>query len=210
MYIVLKKTDEVDEILNILFGENEEEVQTWINTYMSEQIEDLKMCPLEDGIKNLDYVTNANYDRNQFELIKKYKKVHKGYVYNSSEKLTKVLCTIKYIQYDGNCNVSFVHKKSVLKRDLNNEINSRVMRQLDKDSLYQVMTNIQQKTLIKKSWDSFEFTNMVSETIRSFKKELYSSIAKKMKRFGQYKKEVIPKIVVTTGACALEAKKKME
>jgi len=58
--------------------------------------------------------------------------------------------------------------------------------------------------LIKKSWDSFEFTNMVSETIRSFKKELYSSIAKKMKRFGQYKKEVIPKIVVT------EAKKKME
>jgi hypothetical protein len=210
MYIVLKRTEESEEVLNILFGENDEEVQSWISEYLAEQIENLKLIQLEEGIKNMNYIINEDSSKNQFSLVKNYKKIHKGYVYNTSEKIGKVMYTINYVEYDGR-NINYSEQKSTFKRDLNNEINNRVLRQLDKESLYQVLRSIQNKMLLKESWDSFEFTNMISETIRTFKKQLYSNIAKKLKRFGQYKKNKTNLLSdFSVGACGLEAKKKMQ
>lgn len=209
MYIVIKKELESEEVLNIVFGENDYFVNDWIQNYMMDQIVNLKMCPTPEGLKSIDYIIENNYSLNECKLIKKYKKVNKGYVYNTSEKQTKILFTIKYLQYDGD-NIIYSNDINNLHKDLNNEINNRVMRQLDKDSLFQVIGNIQKRTLLKKSWNQVEFTNMVSETVKTFKKELYSSIAKKMKRFGQYRKQEIPKIVISQGLCELEAKSKLE
>ena len=69
--------------------------------------------------------------------------------------------------------------------DINNEINNRVLKRLDKNSLYQIIIELESKIRTKSTWNRTEYVGLVSEIIKNFKKSLYSTIAKRMKRFGK-------------------------
>jgi hypothetical protein len=100
-------------------------------------------------------------------------------------------------------------------KNINQEVNNRVLKQLDKDTLLQVLYKIQQRIETKPNWNKTEFTGLISETLKNFRKELYSSVAKRMKRFGKRKslykndthKDIISQIPIS---CKLEASIKHE
>jgi hypothetical protein len=183
MYIILKRSNENDEILNIIYGQDDTLINKWIKEYLEEEIESLRMCPLEENLKNVVYEINRGI--NHYELIKREKRIHKGYIYNTSDKTATVLLSIKVLEY--NSSHFLPNAQSNLQwENINSEINNRVLKQLDKESLYQVFVKLQRAIDTKKQWNRLEYISTISEIIKSFRKELYSSIAKRMKRFGKH------------------------
>ena len=122
-------------------------------------------------------------DSQSFKLIKRTKAIKKGYVYNSSEKVVKIIYSIKIVECNSN-KIIFLENSDHF-NNINREINNRVLKNLDKESLYQVLQKIQIGICTKKQWNSTEYNSLISEIIKTFKKDMYSSIAKKMKRFGK-------------------------
>lgn len=182
MYIIIVKEKSKESILNILYSSDHLDVRTYIMDYLNDTVNSLLMAPNSNGIKNVSYSIEENAEN--FVLIKSYKKVSQGYIYNSSQKTKESLFSIYYLTFDGN--VEFKQNSNdALYTDINSEINKRVLKQFDQDSLYQVILQVCDNVNIKNDWTKKEYTNMVSETIKNFKKELYSDVAKKLKRYGK-------------------------
>lgn len=215
MHVILRSDKKEQQVINLIYGDNIYITKAWVLEYLNNEKESLTMCPNEDKyISHISYkIEEINY--NAWELIKLYKRVNKGYIYNTSERLQEHIFTVKIMEFNGNqeSKVGDIQVNNIW-RDLNNEINNRVLKQLDKESLYQVMIKIQEQVNIKSIWNRNEYTSLISETIKDFKKELYSNIVKKLKRFGKkeidYQKTNLYKNTNTGNMCALEAKKKIE
>lgn len=198
MHIILKKIQEKIDVLNIFYGDDTILINNWIKEYINDDIETFKLEPLNKDVRSISYEITEN--QTNFELIRHIKKINKGYVYNSSERLTENVYTINLLEYSGvntfniqKCNL----KENTKWADINNEINNRVLKQLDKESLYQILNKIQASIKVKSNWNYTEYTSLVSEILKIFKKDLYSSIAKRLKRFGK-KQSNYSKITFTT------------
>lgn len=182
MFIILQKIPGIsDKVLNVIYGEEDAYAKKWISEYLISQIDSLAMCPAFTCQKYVSYVVESK-ECGDMALVKKYKKVHKGYIYNTSKLVSEELMKIAILEFDGD-NILFQVEKC-LDYEITNEINKRVIKQLDKESLCQVFSRVHNRVETKKHWNSYEFTGLVSEVIKNFKKELYSSIVKKLKRFG--------------------------
>jgi hypothetical protein len=201
MYIVLKTApSDNDEIVNVFYCEDITVIRNWVRQYIETDIKSLEYCPVTQGLKNITYELN-DADKN-IELIKKYKRVSKGYIYNSSERIVDVIYSISILEFDSNkCVTGLISSNNW--ENFNTEINKRVLRQLDKQSLFQVFMKLQQRIDTKTHWNKTEYTGLVTETVKNFKKQLYSSITKKMKR--QY---VPDNFNSARLPCKLEANKK--
>jgi len=84
MHIILKQSStegENDQILNLFYCLDQTLVRNWIKDWIRKDIVNRKENETQKGIT---YEIN-DADKN-FQLIKRYKKIHKGYIYNSSEK----------------------------------------------------------------------------------------------------------------------------
>jgi len=186
MFVILKKTIEKDEILNIFYGQDEllKSIREWIKEYIEQDIKNRKLNETPEEIKKFkEIIYEINDGHHSFELIKKTKATKKGYIYNVSEKVANVLYSINILECNSN-KIIFLENSEHF-NNINKEINNRVLKHLDKESLFQVLQKIQSGIYTKKQWNSTEYTGLVSETIKTFKKDMYSSIAKKMKRFGK-------------------------
>jgi hypothetical protein len=186
MFVILKKTIEKDEILNIFYGQDEllKSIREWIKEYIEQDIKNRKLNETPEEIKKFkEIIYEINDGHQSFELIKKTKATKKGYIYNVSEKVANVLYSINILECNSN-KIIFLENSEHF-NNINKEINNRVLKHLDKESLFQVLQKIQSGIYTKKQWNSTEYTGLVSETIKTFKKDMYSSIAKKMKRFGK-------------------------
>ena len=124
-------------------------------------------------MRSISYEITEN--QTNFELIRHIKKINKGYVYNSSERLTENVYTINLLEYSGantfniqKCNL----KENTKWADINNEINNRVLKQLDKESLYQILNKIQASIKVKSNWNYTEYTSLVSEILKIFTRSL--------------------------------------
>lgn len=186
MFIILKKSNEKDEILNIFYGQDEHltSIRSWIKEYMEEDINNRRSNETQEEKKQFkEIIYKINDGHHNFELIKSTKAIKKGYVYNVSEKITNVIYSINILECNSNKIIFLENSKHF--NNINREINDRVLKHLDKESLYQVLQKIQTGICTKKQWNTTEYNGLVSETIKTFKKDMYSSIAKKMKRFGK-------------------------
>jgi hypothetical protein len=210
MYIILKQsTFENDEVLNVFYCDDLTLIRNWVKDTIEDDIVSYRYAPNEKHIKYVTYELNDG-DKN-FQLLKKYKRIHPGYVYNSSELITEVFYTITILEFDSNKPVRNL-ESSEMWRNINSEVNNRVLKQLDKESLFQVFCTIQEKIGKKRDWNRTEFIGVLSETLRNFRKELYSSIAKRLKRFGRkqslYKKNTKQQnIQEVLTSCKIEALK---
>ena len=194
MQIIIKQDfiSNTEDVINIFYGENTEYVENWINTYFEQEMESLKMMPCEGNIKydSLDYFVEM--ENNMYYLVKKYKHVLKGYIYNTSEKISEKLYSIRCLTFDNvNVVLDKVNKDS-LWNGINSEITHRVMRQVDQDSLYRINLNFEAAIKTKDNWNSTELIMMRNEITKNYKKELYSSIVKKMKKFEKKQKKISP------------------
>jgi hypothetical protein len=184
MFIVIRQAPlETDQILNIFYSNDITPIRNWVKEYINEDIESYRYTPNQKNIKNVFYELNDGYT--SLQLLKRYKIVYKGYVYNSSEKLTDTIYSINILEYNSNY-VNYLETSDMWK-NINQEINNRVLKQLDKDTLIQILHKIQQRIETKSHWNKTEFVGLFTEILKNFRKDLYSSVAKRMKRFGKRK-----------------------
>jgi len=200
MQVIIKKDllSNAEEVINIFYGENDTYIAHWINAYLDQEIEALKMVPCTSNIKpdSLDYFIEIK--NNMYYLIKKYKMVLKGYLYNSSEKIVEKLSCIYCLTYDDIDPLLNKMQNQPIWNSINSEVAHRVMKQVDKDTLYQINMKFEAAIKTKDTWTSTELVMLQNEITRTHKKELYSSIVKKMKKFEkkQSKKEPTSSISV--------------
>jgi hypothetical protein len=194
MFIVLKKNEDgTEQVLNIFYGQDEHliSIGKWIKQYINEDIEIRKSEVTSEENKKFKEIHYEIVDEQScFKLIKKTKAIKKGYIYNSSERVTRDLYSIRIFECNSN-KIIFLENSEHF-NNINREINNRVLKTLDKESLYQVLQKIQTGIYTKKQWNSSEYNGLVSETVKTFKKDMYSSIAKKMKRFGKKNNGHVP------------------
>jgi hypothetical protein len=186
MFIVLKKDEDgTEQVLNIFYGEDQHliSISSWIKEYIKEDIEVKRNETSEENRKYKEINYEIVDEKSFFKLIKKTKAIKKGYIYNSSERVSRDLYSIRILECNSN-KIIFLENSDHF-NNINKEINNRVLKTLDKESLYQVLQKIQIGIYTKKQWNSSEYNGLVSETLKTFKKDMYSSIAKKMKRFGK-------------------------
>jgi hypothetical protein len=72
-------------------------------------------------------------------------------------------------------------------KSVNVEINNRILKSLDKDSILTIFNVIQDKIHTKNNWNKTEFISVVSDTLREYKGAMYKSISKRLKRFNKRK-----------------------
>ena len=196
MQIIIKKDllSNIEEVVNVFYGENDTYIENWINSYFDQEIDGLKMTPCEGNIKpdSLDYFVEI--EDNIYYLVKKYKMILKGYIYNSSEKVSEKLLSIRCLKFNNIDPLLNKVKSQPLWNGINSEVTRRVMQQVDKDTLYQINMKFEGAIKTKETWNSTELVMLQNEITRTHKKELYSSIVKKMKKFEkkQNKKAMSP------------------
>ena len=179
MYIIIKNQDDTSEIINIIY--NKESSKLWITEYINENY-------IKDDITKMYEIYN---NENGLKTILKKKEtiLKKGYFLNET-KIHETIITFEILEYKC-VNVPpieiKIRKNDKLWENINEEINNRVLKKMDKDSLYQYINIVKNNINLKSNWTSNEYIHLSNEYLYSFRKELYSSIAKKTKRYGKYK-----------------------
>lgn len=181
---IIIKTDLVsktEKIINVFYGENDVYIEQWIKDYFNQE-----MCTIVELMDKKVSDINYNVEENDsvFYLIKKYKLLLKGYIYNKSETVCEKIQSIKIMDFDGMANNVDI-LGSGLWKGINSEINHRVMRNIDHASLFQVNMKLEDAVKTKEKWSSTELIMLQTEVIKVHKKELYSSILKKVKKFNK-------------------------
>lgn len=178
MYILLK-CDHLNNTKNVISIIYTDKCDEWIKIYLNEQIEVLKEVKNEDS-----QVIDVTYSIENNSLIKNETIIRNGYLYNNKINKSKKICTIEYYAFNPK-NIETIERNVDIKlwQDINTEINLRVLKSMDKDSLYQIFVEINKNLGLKDKWSSQEYTNLLNTLLKSFKKDLYSSIVKKLKRF---------------------------
>jgi hypothetical protein len=183
MFIIYKQTpSQADEIIRMFYCNDLTVVRQWVKDYINQDITSYTYSPNEENIKYVTY--ELNDAENNFQLLKKYKRIYKGYVYNSSERITDIVYKISILEFDNTVDQTDLNASNML-NDIQSEINNRVIKQLDKESLVQIITKIQNEINTRQIWNRTEFTGIITDTLKHFKKELYSSVAKRMRRYGK-------------------------
>lgn len=188
MKIVIKNDliSHTEEVINIFYGENETYIEEWINNYFNEEIDILRLVPMANNISDIDYFIEIS--DGIFYLVKKYKTIAKGYLYNSSEKISEKIQSIKLLNFDSTNHLSVATSSNTLWNNINSEINHRIMKQIDHASLFQINMKMESAIKTKNTWTATELVMLQNEITREHKKELYSSIVKKTKKFNKKNK----------------------
>lgn len=183
MFTILKITNISDlDILNVVYGNDISLAYSWITDTLSNEIKSLSLIPPNTDELDINYIVEFDND-SSYTLIKRYKKVKPGYLFNSYSTKNLELYKIKILKF-SNINLQNC-KQSILYNNLNNEINNRVLNSLDKESLFQIFTLVQNIITSKESWNYTEYNSILSDVLHSFKREFYSSIAKRARRYGK-------------------------
>lgn len=201
MFIIIKQNihfpSENDEVLNIFYTSDLIHVRDWIKEYINQDIISYSYSPIEQDLKYLTYELNDG--EHNFQLLKKYKRVNRGYIYNSSERIIDVLYSISILEFDSEKQTSPL-KTSDMYKSVNIEINNRILKSLDKDNILCIFNTIQDKIYKKNNWNKSEFVSVVSDTLREYKGALYKSISKRVKRFNKrqnlYKQKTVDHITI--------------
>lgn len=190
MFIIVKHNNyspsENDEVLNIFYTVDSTCIRDWIKEYINQDIISYSYSPIEEDLKYLTYELNDG--EHNFQLLKKYKRISRGYIYNSSERITDVLYSISVLEFDSEKNkTTNPLQGSHMWKSVNVEINNRILKSLDKDSILRIFNVIQDKIHTKNNWNKTEFISVVSDTLREYKGAMYKSISKRLKRFNKRK-----------------------
>jgi hypothetical protein len=189
MFIIVKHNNhfpsENDEVLNIFYTVDLTHIRDWIKEYINQDIISYSYSPIEEDLKYLTYELNDG--EHNFQLLKKYKRISRGYIYNSSERITDVLYSISILEFDSEKKTTTPLQGSHMWKSVNVEINNRILKSLDKDSILTIFNVVQDKIHSKNNWNKTEFISVVSDTLKEYKGAVYKSISKRLKQFNKRK-----------------------
>lgn len=171
MFIILKNDHLLNkkQVVTILY---DSQCDKWVKTYLNNEKNSL------ESTDQINYMIEDNC------LIKNETIINKGYLYNNkTTKQTKLFSLETYFYDAKEVELSNTTENIGLWEDISSEINRRTLKNMDKDSLYQVFVKLNENLKVKQNWTHYEFTSLLNEILKNFKKELYSSVAKKLKRF---------------------------
>lgn len=180
-------------VLNMFYGDNDTTVTKWVKDYIQRDTNNDKDIMVE-------IMSDDSCDI--YTVSKKVQKIHLGYFFNKKEETTEEVYQIKVLTFNETEFIQEIScENSLLWKDLNYTINNKVMKQLDQNSLYQVFMRLSTSIRTKLTWTTTELVELQNQILKEFKKDLYSSVAKKLKRFGKQNKPVTTKGITN---CKLE------
>jgi len=178
MFVILKEDHTQNEttVVDIIYGDNS---HRYIENHLN------YLWHLFDGLES----ENVNFyiDKESCSIIKKESHIEKGYIYTTKKEINTLLFTVRALEYNpkslDNISPQPISSSGRLWENLNREINHRVLKSMDKDSLYQIFVELDKNMKIKTNWSTNDYINILNELLKNFRKDLYSSIAKKLKRY---------------------------
>lgn len=173
MFIVLEV--ESDKIVSPFFDDIQK-----VSEWMENHVTALKIN-MENTEKKESVTFNILSTDNEMMLIKNEIVTHHGYLYNTSEQKQETIITFKIVHH----NPQFIEKPKFtdLFMNINEEIQKRYLKNMDKASLQQLLMQINKIVYAKEEWTNKEYLKCFNEILQNFKKEPYSSVAKKLQRF---------------------------
>jgi hypothetical protein len=183
-----------EKVINIIYGEDSNYVEDWINTYCMNEIESLIMCPLLPNVFSINYTMEK--DKQLFKLIKNYKKLKEGYIFNSYKNVSEIVFSIKYTYFNENENENenILNKLAKLNRQdkqdngtffVQKETCHRIMENLNKEELLQIIINFESALITKNIWNNKELELLQNETIKNYRKTMYNNISRKVKKINK-------------------------
>jgi len=86
MFIILKFiNDKLCDVLNVVYGQHISLAYTWTTDYLSTEIKGFSLIPANKYEQDIKYIVEISDDMSH-KLVKRYKKLNPGYVYNSYSK----------------------------------------------------------------------------------------------------------------------------
>lgn len=171
MFVVSKKIASqsliTDEIINIIFGYDNTDVEKWVVNYINNDIKSLNYKPNEKYISNIKYIIKSEeYNQNLkvYELRKTYNKLIKGYLFNTYESCDDLVYTIEIKVYNKNLN----ENNSYLWKNINNEINIRLFKKMDKNNLIDIIKNINDELASKEIWNTDELIILQNNILHKY------------------------------------------
>ena len=189
MQIILFSQSSSSKIINIFYGENDTYVNNWIKEYIQDYTNTHSNNP------TIEITQDNNHDK--YTVYHTVKKIVPGYIFNTHTTNIEELFSIQILDYDETQFINTISSEnSMLWKDINQIVNNKVLKQLDQDSLYQVFLKMGASIHTKLSWTATELIQLQNQILKDFKKDLYSSVVKKLKRFGPKPK--------TTPTCTIQ------
>jgi len=190
MHLIIKSEKLEESILNIIYGEDEDNfIDKWVNEYINKRIGSLKT---EDKNPNISYLSESDTNGTVvlFKLVKKTENVKKGYLYNTNSSSFETVFEVKVLKFEDNCE-EFIVISNKLYTDINYEINKRITKDLDKESLYDISVKFENAISTKEKWTRMELIILKNNILKEHKKLLYSSVVKQLKKNNKKKKSPI-------------------
>lgn len=185
MFVVIKIQNGSESIIKTHVGDIET-LEKWIDTFFQMEIESWTMCPDIKDTKTICYKIVKKDDT--YDLVKQYKKIYTGYIYNTSEKINENICTLRVLECDKAV-FTEEYENTSSKPDFwfkyNTDINSSVLKQLDRESMYNIIVHMMQLTEQKPKRVYEEFLDTLTSSLRTIKRDLYNTTVKRIKRMGR-------------------------
>lgn len=184
MFFIVKVQGNDEKIIKI-HNDNIDTIQYWIDEYLESEIKSLTMCPVSKDTRCVSFQIIKN--GHLFQLVKTYKKINRGYIYNSSDMLSEIVLELKVIECDDTVFAESLNltKKTEFWFKFNNDVNGSMIKQLDRESMYNVFVHVLQLTEQKPKKIQEEIQNVLHSSLRTIKRDLYNSTMKRIKRMNK-------------------------
>jgi hypothetical protein len=185
MFIILK-TDKSQEtsIHDLIYSSDDTLAYNSMNSYAVTQMESLKLSPARKYTKYNNYFVKST--NKSVQLLHKYKQIHPGVIYNTSEYITETLFTLNYLPFDNYNSINSVEPSSEFTFQLNKEIQLRLFKQLNIEQTQSILEKLINGFSTKKYWNNNEIMNLFTDITYEYKISKIESIIKTMKRYGEY------------------------
>jgi hypothetical protein len=209
---ILAKNDFISNsqsILNIFHvddDDNDDYIEKWINEYIQNEIKDLSK---ETSKEEVSYEIQSNFT--EFSLIQKSKIINKGYIYNSNSYNYTKLFTINILPFTENITETCVNLQekqpyTKLYNDINEEINKRITKELNQETLLLLQSEYNKKIQTKDTWTQKELILLQNTIIKKHEMHLFNNISKQLRKNNRKQKRgTSPEIKLTTSSPLLKS-----
>lgn len=184
----------LETVVNIIYGNNEDYVKKWIEVYFDDIIRKKEneeyFVQIENGI---------------YYLTRKHKIVLKGYIFSTYKQITEKVFSMRYLNFSGTkeddllktlSNNIKLNKLDGLYPEITNNINHKVLSDINRQSLYEIYCAFEGIIRTKNNWSTIELIILQNKITRSFKKDLYNTIVKKSKNILNKPSDVLSVLVI--------------
>lgn len=178
----ISKTQSILNIFHVDDDDNDDYIEKWINEYIQNKIKELSK---ELSKEETSYEIQSNFT--EFSLIKKEKIINKGYIYNSNSHNYTKLFTINILPFTETITETcvIVQEKlpyTKLYNDINEEINKRITKELNQETLLLLQSEYNKKIQTKNTWTQKELILLQNTIIKKHEIQLFNNISKQLRK----------------------------